>query len=137
MAWHAHSYSFQACGDNSGYTRATWQYQGQWSGPKSLSQLLYLLWQRGSQVKESPFIGNMDNQGIAQRTALGNENTLYGLYLQSIGSKTIDGFSGKNDQLPGADKGSRMFDFCYFWMNRINFNNFCMDMLHTTFNFRA
>jgi hypothetical protein len=43
-------------------------------------------------------IGNVDDERIAEGTTLCCKNTFYCSWLEGVGSQSIDGFSGENNE---------------------------------------
>src|SRR5437588_12829050 len=78
----------------------------------------------------------MYNQGVAKRSALGGENTFNCTCLQCICPQTIYRLSGKNHHLATAYQTCRALNLCHLRMKWINFYNFSMDMLHTSYYFQ-
>ena len=47
--------------------------------------------------------GDMENQGVVLRTALGFKNFGHGGFVQTVGAKTVDGFGRNRYQFAAAD----------------------------------
>jgi len=57
-------------------------------------------------------IGDMHDQGIEQRTALGSEDRGHRLAIGGVSAQAIDGFGGEGDKPAGFEDAGGLGDAC-------------------------
>ena len=110
MAGHADAHRVQTGAALGCHLRATGHDDGEGAGAEGRHQQLGTLRYLADQTRQHLRAGDMDDQGIVLRAALGHKDLLHSLAVAGIGSNAVNRLGGQGHQLTVLQQGSGFFN---------------------------